>query len=1553
MQRMLFNATHAEETRVGIVDGQKLIDIDIETAGREARKSNIYKGLITRIEPSLEACFVDYGEERHGFLPFKEISRSYFKEGVDPRTTSIGEALYEGQELIVQVEKEERGNKGAALTTYISLAGRYLVLMPNNPRGGGVSRRVEGEERQELREAMDRLEVPHGMSTIARTAGIGRSSEELQWDLNYLLKLWTAISDAATPQYEWEHDVNGRRQTDIVKENIKNGQPLKRINPAPFLIVEESNLVVRAIRDYFQPEIREILVDTDEIYDQARQFMAHVMPDMINRVKRYREDIPIFTRFQIEHQLETAYSRTVPLPSGGAIVIDHTEALVAVDVNSARSTRGSDIEETAFRTNCEAADEVARQMRLRDLGGLIVIDFIDMLDPKNQRAVEQRLKDALRFDRARVQMGKISRFGLMELSRQRLRPSLSEGSHITCPRCNGVGVIRDTESCALQVLRILQEEALKAHTGAVVAQVPVDMATYLLNEKRNDITKLEARHRIQILLVPNPQLETPHFHIERIRQDDERFDSELSSYKRVEEIDSNEFNDPYSQTKEEKPARPRQVPVIKNVLPDPAPVHTPKETTDSKDEKAKGADAAKAGTSESAPKKSFWSRVVEFFFGSKEEKPAEPKKDDEEKPGNKKNPRHRRDNPKGRRNDRRNSRKPRSNEEAAEKPVEAKTEEKKPRLKKPMAVKPPMAEDKPVKANRRRRRQNDEDAPKNTTETPDVISGAEVVAPETKSAPQRAPKAEKFDKNDKAEKAADVTAAPEVETPNNEDDNGENRRRRPRRHRRSPKDGDNTNTTDVRNDNAASSAPADVAPVAEETTAEAPKAAVAPVETCETLERVETCPKAIEALKDEAPVAKPTLGREVTNSVSTAETNEAPLVQVETAADKAAIQAAYRAPEHTGREVKAQPQVETGALEQVETSEKAKALANVNIAPRMVAPMPAPKPRRKRDTINPTMRPLAQAVSGIVNDVLPVQLNAKPVEVKPQASTEKTDKNTRTKPEMKVTTGEDHFAALMESVARGVFTQAWAGWAYNNNRDLFMETLRAAHARLAMIRTPFSFDSALSDALVMVMASVIDNKPEPTNEPFEGYEGINLYSLYKAVLHDYAFQRKKALIASNFGNTDYKSLARLDRFECEAQLSAHKHGLEIMEDLNPEANRLITGAVDLDVLLYTKTKSLYNLVQKMKKKHKGKKAEWQLPQEPLTLPSFTEVANTPEGRGDLFVGLVLKHYLLKGQCLSFWPDEKMADVAEWSFLLWRAYRDQPMAFPFNERLFNAGIRAAMTMRPSVDYFNKRKGDEFYGSLEVFFTAAIVDFYAVTEGSKVQFTGQNTPEEQALVARFLEDETIEVRNDALAARLEALKDWDINAFDAWTSDDERRLYAFQYVLDVDTLKIDASALAKLRLPSTLPEGLQMSELEGIEAPKAEDEAGPDDFEELALDEAVVQPVEETLCVVETPVETVVTHTEMVVSPTMDDEVLTQVHTLPEYGTVTSYPVQIQPGREVVEKTHEEEQGLVQVETLPAFQGQGATVVPTHGTGREPRVSTAQEESALIQVETKHD
>jgi len=537
---MLFNATQAEELRVAIVDGQKLIDLDIESAAKEQRKSNIYKGVITRIEPSLEACFVDYGADRHGFLPFKEISRAYFQPGVEVSRAKIQEALKEGQELIVQVDKDERGNKGAALTTYVSLAGRYLVLMPNNPRGGGVSRRVDGDERTELRETMDQLEVPNGMSLIARTAAIGRQAEELQWDLNYLLQLWTAIEGAAKQQ------------------------------SGAFLIYLEGSLVIRAIRDYFHSEIGEILIDTDEVYEQARAFMGTVMPGNVNRVKRYRDDVPLFSRFQIEHQIETAFVRQVNLPSGGAIVIDHTEALVAVDVNSGRATKGADIEETAFKTNLEAAEELARQLRLRDLGGLIVIDFIDMENQRNQREVENRLRDALRFDRARVQMGKISRFGLMELSRQRLRPALAETSYISCPRCTGTGHIRSTESAALHILRILEEEAMKENTGAVHVQMPVDVATFLLNEKRPDIQAIELRHKVTILLIPNIHLETPAHTITRLRHDDlNNDDAREPSYKMVDAP----LEEAIKQATQLEAAKPRQEAMVKSISPDqPAPL---------------------------------------------------------------------------------------------------------------------------------------------------------------------------------------------------------------------------------------------------------------------------------------------------------------------------------------------------------------------------------------------------------------------------------------------------------------------------------------------------------------------------------------------------------------------------------------------------------------------------------------------------------------------------------------------------------------------------------------------------------------------------------------------------------------------------------------------------------------------------------------------------------------------------------------------------------------------------------------------------------------------
>ncbi|HGO8078698.1 TPA: Rne/Rng family ribonuclease [Neisseria meningitidis] len=545
MKRMLFNATQAEELRVAIVDGQNLLDLDIETLGKEQRKGNIYKGIITRIEPSLEACFVDYGTDRHGFLPFKEVSRSYFRDYEGGRAR-IQDVLKEGMEVIVQVEKDERGNKGAALTTFISLAGRYLVLMPNNPRGGGVSRRIEGEERQELKAAMAQLDIPNGMSIIARTAGIGRSAEELEWDLNYLKQLWQAIEEAGKAHHD------------------------------PYLLFMESSLLIRAIRDYFRPDIGEILVDNQEVYDQVAEFMSYVMPGNIGRLKLYEDHTPLFSRFQIEHQIESAFSRSVSLPSGGAIVIDHTEALVSIDVNSARATRGADIEDTAFKTNMEAAEEVARQMRLRDLGGLVVIDFIDMENPKHQRDVENVLRDALKKDRARVQMGKLSRFGLLELSRQRLKPALGESSHVACPRCAGTGVIRGIESTALHVLRMVQEEAMKDNTGEVRAQVPVDVATFLLNEKRAELFAMEERLDVNVVLIPNIHLENPHYEINRIRTDDVEEDGE-PSYKRVAEPEEDESAKPFGGEKA-KAARPE--PAVKGVRhTSPAPTAAPEKKT--------------------------------------------------------------------------------------------------------------------------------------------------------------------------------------------------------------------------------------------------------------------------------------------------------------------------------------------------------------------------------------------------------------------------------------------------------------------------------------------------------------------------------------------------------------------------------------------------------------------------------------------------------------------------------------------------------------------------------------------------------------------------------------------------------------------------------------------------------------------------------------------------------------------------------------------------------------------------------------------------------------
>ncbi|MFK8066699.1 MAG: Rne/Rng family ribonuclease [Gammaproteobacteria bacterium] len=489
MKRMIINATQPEELRVALVDGQKLYDLDIETVGKEQKKSNIYKAKIIRIEPSLEAAFVDYGAERHGFLPLKEISRSVFiKPHSGGGRVNIKDVVKEGQEIIVQVEKEERGNKGAALTTFVSLAGRYLVAMPNNPRAGGVSRQIEGSDREESKQAMSELTIPEGMGLILRTAGVGKASEELQWDLDYLMQLWSAIEEAAETK------------------------------AAPFLIYQEHDVIIRAIRDYLRNDISEILVDDETLYKKAVEFMEQVMPHNLKKLKHYQDSTPLFTRYQIESQIETAFGREVRLPSGGSLVIEPTEALTTIDINSARATKGSDIEDTALNTNLEAADEVARQLRLRDLGGLVVIDFIDMLAARNQRKVETRIKDALKVDRARVQIGRISRFGLLEMSRQRLSASLIEGTHETCPRCSGLGTIRGTASLGLSLLRIIQEEAMKDNVGRVVVQLPVDTATFLLNEKRSEITDLENRLGVEVLLIPNPQLQTPHYEVERFRK---------------------------------------------------------------------------------------------------------------------------------------------------------------------------------------------------------------------------------------------------------------------------------------------------------------------------------------------------------------------------------------------------------------------------------------------------------------------------------------------------------------------------------------------------------------------------------------------------------------------------------------------------------------------------------------------------------------------------------------------------------------------------------------------------------------------------------------------------------------------------------------------------------------------------------------------------------------------------------------------------------------------------------------------------------------------------
>jgi len=541
MKRMLINATQPEELRVALVDGQYLYNLDIETPAREQKKSNIYKGKITRVEPSLEAAFIDYGADRHGFLPLKEISPSLYQNPpAEGKRVEIKDVLKEGQEIIVQVGKEERGNKGAALTTFISLAGRYLVLMPNNPRAGGISRRIEGDDRNDLRDAISKMNIPDGMGMIIRTAGVGKNVEELQWDLDYLVQLWNAIDKASSEQ------------------------------AVPFLIYQESDIIIRAIRDYLRPDIGEILIDDTKVFEKACDFMSHVMPQYLSKIKLYQDDIPLFTRYQIENQIEAAYQHEIRLPSGGSVVIDHTEALVSIDINSSRATKGSDIEETALNTNLEAADEIARQMRLRDIGGLIVIDFIDMNPAKNQREVESRLKEALKNDRARIQVGRISRFGLLEMSRQRLQPSLGESTQDICPRCNGMGVVRGVESLALSILRLIEEDAMKENTAQVLVQLPVKVATYLLNEKRDAVGEIETRQKVRVLLVANSTLETPNYDVKRLRSD-EASTTEGSSYKLATDFSSSADLIVASST--EKPKA--QEPAVQSIVPGaPAPTKT-------------------------------------------------------------------------------------------------------------------------------------------------------------------------------------------------------------------------------------------------------------------------------------------------------------------------------------------------------------------------------------------------------------------------------------------------------------------------------------------------------------------------------------------------------------------------------------------------------------------------------------------------------------------------------------------------------------------------------------------------------------------------------------------------------------------------------------------------------------------------------------------------------------------------------------------------------------------------------------------------------------------
>lgn len=905
MKRMLINATQPEELRVALVDGQRLYDLDIESGAREQKKANIYKGRITRVEPSLEAAFVDFGSERHGFLPLKEISREYFKKAPDGRV-NIKDVLSEGQEVIVQVEKEERGNKGAALTTFISLAGRYLVLMPNNPRAGGISRRIEGEERNELREALNGLNAPVDMGLIVRTAGLGRSSEEMQWDLDYLLQLWSAIKEASQDR------------------------------AAPFLIYQESNVIIRAIRDYLRQDIGEVLVDSVEAQEEALSFIRQVMPQYASKIKLYEDSVPLFNRFQIESQIETAFQREVKLPSGGSIFIDPTEALVSIDINSARATKGSDIEETALQTNLEAAEEIARQLRLRDIGGLIVIDFIDMTPAKNQRAVEEKVREALEADRARVQVGRISRFGLLEMSRQRLRPSLGETSGIVCPRCNGQGIIRDVESLSLAILRLIEEEALKDRTAEVRAQVPIPVAAFLLNEKRNSITKIELRTRARIVILPNDHLETPHFEVQRLRDDSMEAQTTQSSYEMA-----------TTEVEEEKPASGtrtlvRQEAAIKAAPPRSAP--TPTETL------------APAAAPEPSLFKGLVKSLVSLFATKEEEKPVvviekkseRPARNDERRNGRQQNR-----NRGGRRDGRDEERKPREErapreERQPRQPREerAPREERQPRevveVREPQENRQsrPPRERKPREERQVRELREPLDAPSD--------NAGEAVANERPQREPRQPRQPREERQPRKEQTAAATEDEELNSTENtqDDDQDNNENERPRRRSRGQRR--RSNRRERQRD-----ANGNVIENADENSEETTAVAATAVASAAVAEAVEAAQPAAESANDEVQ-AQPEVQTEAPQRQSRKQyAEQAPAAETEAA--PAEVKVEETAPAEAAEPVVAQPTPEVAAEPVAPEAPNAEPVAEVVDVAEVVEPAIEPVVEAKVEQVSETV----------------------------------------------------------------------------------------------------------------------------------------------------------------------------------------------------------------------------------------------------------------------------------------------------------------------------------------------------------------------------------------------------------------------------------------------------------------------------------------------------------------------------------------------------------------------------------------------------------------------